>query len=186
MKGPASPSTSLNVLPMKVSRRELELHEEGRAWDLDPYASFLMGQARRRGAQRILFVLTARSCHGCETLKAQLEGYADLLSETLVVLAEAGELRGPCYFGIALGGVQIHVPGVPTSFVFSARGESFDGTGAGLGPLDGHRSRDQLVTLLGGGHHACAEARDATLRVVDEAGPRQVPLEALPTLRLRP
>lgn len=174
MNDPASPGAPLQPLPMRASKRELDGFKPGAAWDLSRYLPWLERQRAQRGAQRILLVLTAQRCDGCETLKAQLERHAELLSETLVVLAEGGDLRGRCFFGLRLEDIEIHAPGVPTALVLQPVDGGMAVVAVSLGPLDANSTSRQLVDLLSGHSRACAEAAGARLKLVSAAGARDL------------
>lgn len=152
-------------LPMRATRRELDAWTPGAAWDLDRYLNWLLDQARRRGAQQILLVLTARGCAGCETLKGQLEAHAEALQGTLAVLAEAGTLGEACFFAIRLGAVELFAPGLPTTWRLREVAGGLEVSAVSLGPLDPPDVGAQLRALVDGQSRACREARGVPVEI---------------------
>ena len=144
----------------------------------------MLGQASKRGCTKLLFVLTARNCHGCITLKEQLKDNSSVLQDTLVVLAEGGDLRGKCFFGIEIDALALQAPGLPTSYLFEAVEGGFALKAAALGPFKESSSRNQLVVFMDGESYLCEDARGAVIKVITPAGQEARSVDNLPPILL--
>lgn len=118
--------------------------------------------------ERLLLVLAADSCPGCDTLSEQLLEHGDILgSATDIIKAVGGDLeRGAVPLGLTIGHVTVTGPGVPMGLLFDvAAPGKLDFRALLLGPLHAGEPARTLADLLVGRSHWVPEASGAKIQV---------------------
>ena len=177
--------TTPQILTMKLSRREVEHCVPGGIWCLDKYVPWWRSELRRRGVDRLLLVLTARNCPGCDELKHQLVRHGAGLTRALIVQAECGDLHGPSYFAIQWGKVVLRFPGVPTTLLIDVNDpEVLTLLALSLGPLTRGQEEEELSGLLQGKSRWIREAAGVPLRLVEPGAERILQLAEFDALKI--
>lgn len=120
--------------------------------DLTSIVGPAVAAAREAGQTRLLVVVSAENCAGCERLADQLDEPAvqASLRVAAVVHVNAGDLYGEPADHVALGGWSLQSPGFPITWVFEVEAQALSFSALAVGPLDHHVPEHDVASLLGG------------------------------------
>ncbi|HCP45607.1 MAG TPA: hypothetical protein DIU15_06180 [Deltaproteobacteria bacterium] len=124
-------------------------------------------RARSYGRSRLMVVVSADNCPGCEQLAEQL-GQPPLrqllLESAYVCRLKVGDLYANPPSSIRIGSWTLRSPGFPTSWLWDIDDDGLHFVALALGPLSHHEPEDDISRLLAGTSYRVPEAAGITIR----------------------